>query len=87
MGVDISGRNPIHRTPKHDYPNWNELSDKERDDWFEMDEKWHKENPGDYSSLMKYSIETRKQNKKLTGPIVLHDKLISTKVLLAAKTL
>jgi hypothetical protein len=48
MGVDISGRNPIHRTPKHDYPNWNELSDKERDDWFEMDEKWHKENPGDY---------------------------------------
>ena len=36
---------------------------------------------------MKYSIETRKKNKKLTGPIVLHDKLISTKVLLAAKTL
>ena len=48
MGVDISGRNPIHRTPKHEYPNWNEISDKEKDDWFEMDDKWHKENPGDY---------------------------------------
>ena len=46
-----------------------------------------KENLGDYYSLMKYSIETIKQNKKLTGPIVLHDKLISTKVLLVAKTL
>ena len=48
MGVDISGRNPIHRTPKHEYPNWNEISDKEKDEWFEMDEKWQKENPGDY---------------------------------------
>jgi len=48
MGVDISGRNPIHRTPKHEYPNWNEISDKEKDEWFEMDTKWHNENPGDY---------------------------------------
>ena len=48
MGVDISGINPIHRTPKHDYPNWNEMTQAEKDEWFEMDEKWHKENPGDY---------------------------------------
>ena len=48
MGVDISGKNPIIRSPKHDYPNWNEISDKEKDAWFEMDEKWHNENPGDY---------------------------------------
>ena len=48
MGVDISGMNPIHRTPKHDYPNWNEMTQTEKDAWFEMDEKWHKENPGDY---------------------------------------
>ena len=48
MGVDISGKNPIIRSPKHDYPNWNEISDKEKDEWFEMDEKWHNENPGDY---------------------------------------
>ena len=48
MGVDISGKNPIIRSPKHEYPNWNEISDKEKDAWFKMDEKWHKENPGDY---------------------------------------
>ena len=48
MGVDISGMNPIIRSPKHDYPNWNEITQAEKDAWFEMDEKWHKENPGDY---------------------------------------
>jgi len=48
MGVDISGMNPIIRSPKHDYPNWNEMTQAEKDAWFEMDEKWHKENPGDY---------------------------------------
>jgi hypothetical protein len=48
MGVDISGINPIIRSPKHDYPNWSELNQAEKDAWFEMDEKWHNENPGDY---------------------------------------
>jgi hypothetical protein len=48
MGVDISGINPIIRSPKHDYPNWSELTQAEKDAWFEMDDKWHKENPGDY---------------------------------------
>ena len=48
MGVDISGINPIIRSPKHDYPNWNEMTQAEKDAWFEMDEKWHNENPGDY---------------------------------------
>ena len=43
MGVDISGKNPIIRSPKHDYPNWNEMTQAEKDAWFEMDEKWHNE--------------------------------------------
>ena len=48
MGVDISGRNPIHRTPKQESPNWNEATEKEKELWFEKDDEWNKENPGDY---------------------------------------
>jgi hypothetical protein len=48
MGVDISGMNPIIRSPKPEYPDWNTATKEERDTYFEVSDKWEKENPGDY---------------------------------------
>lgn len=48
MGVDISGINPIHRTPKPQYPNWNDIDEEEKDMFFKHLDKWESENPGDY---------------------------------------
>ena len=48
MGVDISGMNPIIRSPKPEYPDWNTASQEEKDTYFEVSNKWEKENPGDY---------------------------------------
>ena len=48
MGVDISGMNPIIRSPKPAYPNWNTATQEEKDTYFEVSNKWEKENPGDY---------------------------------------
>src|SRR5210317_994946 len=50
MGVDISGKNPIIRSEKPEFPHdtWNEMSDKAKETYFELSDKWMKENPGDY---------------------------------------
>ena len=48
MGVDITGKNPIIRSPKPEYPNWNTATQEEKDTYFEVSNKWEKENPGDY---------------------------------------
>ena len=48
MGVDISGKNPIIRSPKPEYPDWNTATEEEKDTYFEVSNKWEKENPGDY---------------------------------------
>jgi hypothetical protein len=48
MGVDISGKNPIIRSPKPKTPNWQTASEQEKEKYFELDSKWNKENPGDY---------------------------------------
>src|SRR6056300_649329 len=48
MGVDISGKNPIIRSPKPEYPDWNTATQKEKDTYFELSDKWMEENPGDY---------------------------------------
>lgn len=48
MGVDISGKNPIIRSEKPKTPNWQTATDKEKDTYFEVSNKWEKENPGDY---------------------------------------
>ena len=48
MGVDISGKNPIIRSPKPEYPNWNTATEEEKNTYFEVSNKWEKENPGDY---------------------------------------
>ena len=48
MGVDISGKNPIIRSPKPETPNWQTASEKEKETYFELSDKWMKENPGDY---------------------------------------
>lgn len=48
MGVDISGMNPIIRSPKPAYPDWNTATQKEKDTYFEVSNKWETENPGDY---------------------------------------
>lgn len=48
MGVDISGINPIIRSPKPDYPKWDEVDQQEKDMFFEHLNKWESENPGDY---------------------------------------
>ena len=48
MGVDISGMNPIIRSPKPEYPNWETATQEEKDAYFEASNKWEKENPGDY---------------------------------------
>ena len=48
MGVDISGKNPIIRSPKPETPNWQTASEKEKKTYFELSDKWMKENPGEY---------------------------------------
>ena len=48
MGVDISGMNPIIRSPKPQYPNWNDVDQEEKDMFFKHLDKWESENPGDY---------------------------------------
>ena len=48
MGVDISGMNPIIRSPKPEYPNWETATQEEKDAYFEASNKWENENPGDY---------------------------------------
>ena len=48
MGVDISGRNPILRSPKPEYPDWNSVSETERTAFWEIMDEWEDENPGDY---------------------------------------
>jgi len=48
MGVDISGKNPIIRSPKPAYPDWNTATQKEKDTYFEVSDKWMEENPGEY---------------------------------------
>ena len=48
MGVDITGMNPIIRSPKPAYPDWNTATEEEKDTYFEVSNKWEKENPGDY---------------------------------------
>jgi len=48
MGVDISGLNPIIRSPKPETPNWQTASEQEKETYFELSDKWMKENPGDY---------------------------------------
>ena len=47
MGVDISGRNPIARSPKPEI-NWDTATEQEKDKYFVLNEVWQKENPGDY---------------------------------------
>ena len=48
MGVDISGNNPIIRSPKPQYPNWNDIDEEEKEMFFKHLDKWEEENPGDY---------------------------------------
>jgi len=48
MGVDISGKSPIIRSPKPAYPDWNTATQEEKDTYFEVSDKWENENPGDY---------------------------------------
>ena len=48
MGVDISGIKPIIRSPKPEYPNWNDIDQEEKDMFFKHLDKWESENPGDY---------------------------------------
>lgn len=48
MGVDISGMNPILRSPKPEYPDWNSVSETEKKAFWEIMDAWEDENPGDY---------------------------------------
>lgn len=51
MGVDISGKNPIIRSEKPEFPSsevWNKMSDKAKDEFFRLDREFHENNPGDY---------------------------------------
>ena len=48
MGVDISGRNPVIRSPKPQSPKWATASESEKKEYFELSDVWEKENPGDY---------------------------------------
>jgi len=48
MGVDISGMNPIIRSPKPASPDWNTATQQEKDTYFEVSDKWMEENPGEY---------------------------------------
>lgn len=49
MGVDISGKNPILRSEKPQWPdNWSELSDTAKQEFFKLDDEFKELNPGDY---------------------------------------
>jgi len=49
MGVDISGKNPILRSEKPQWPdNWSELSDIAKQEFFKLDDEFKQLNPGDY---------------------------------------
>lgn len=49
MGVDISGKNPIIRSEKPQWPdNWSELSDIAKQEFFKLDDEFKELNPGDY---------------------------------------
>jgi len=48
MGVDISGRNPVIRSPKPESPKWETASKEEKEAYFEASNKWEAENPGYY---------------------------------------
>ena len=49
MGMDISGLNPTIKGDKPEFPdNWDELSDKAKDCYRELDEEYHDNNPGVY---------------------------------------
>ena len=47
MGVDISGRNPITRSPKP-VINWETATDEQKEQYWKDNGAWEKENPGDY---------------------------------------
>jgi hypothetical protein len=47
MGVDISGRNPITRSPKPTI-NWETATDEQKEQYWKDNGAWEKENPGDY---------------------------------------
>jgi len=48
MGVDISGMNPVMRSPKPQSPDWVKSSKEEKEIYFEKINRWEIENPGDY---------------------------------------
>lgn len=48
MGVDISGINPITRSPKPQMDWETKPTDKEREAYWDILTEWEKENPGDY---------------------------------------
>ena len=47
MGVDISGRNPIVRSPKPEI-NWETATEEQKSIYFKESDAWETENPGDY---------------------------------------
>lgn len=49
MGVDISGINPIIKSPKpQEIENWDEASKEEKDKYWESMKAWEQQNPGEY---------------------------------------
>jgi hypothetical protein len=51
MGVDISGKNPIIRSEKPQFPSnevWKEMSEDARDEFWQLDREFKENNPGDY---------------------------------------
>jgi len=51
MGVDISGKNPIIRSEKPQFPSnevWKEMSEKAKDEFWQLDREFRENNPGDY---------------------------------------
>ena len=49
MGVDISGKNPIIRSEKPQWPdNFSELSESAKDEFFRLNNEFKENNPGDY---------------------------------------
>lgn len=49
MGMDINGLNPTIRGDKPEFPdNWDELSEKAKDYYNELDQEFHDNNPGVY---------------------------------------
>ena len=51
MGVDISGKNPIIRSQKPQFPSndvWKKMSEKAKDEFWKLDQEFRENNPGDY---------------------------------------